>query len=93
VGIVEELVEIWPNEVCDTADMCIQGFSGIEFGINLLADCSVQFLLHWQALHPSTYRFTSFVTPGHQKLQVTSCKGTLSEAPVTLQYSREGVLS
>jgi len=47
--------------------MCVQGFLGIELGINLPAGCSVQFLFHWQASHPSTYFFISFVTPGHQK--------------------------
>jgi len=52
--------------------MCIQGFSGIELGINLPASCSVQFLFLWQESHPSIYLFTSFVTPGHQKFLVTS---------------------
>ena len=53
-----------------SADICVQGFSGIELDINLPAGCSVRFLFRWQALYPSTYRFTSLVTPGYQKLQV-----------------------
>jgi len=60
------------NLVMKSADMCVQGFSGIELGISFPAGCSMRFLLHWQALHPSTYCFTSFITPGHQKLQVTN---------------------
>jgi len=53
--------------VIKSTDICIHGFSGIELGISLPADCSVQFLFLWQESHPSTYHFTSFVTPGHQK--------------------------
>jgi len=33
-----------------SANICVQGFSGIEFGFNLLAGCFVQFLFRWQAL-------------------------------------------
>ena len=60
------------NLVIKSANICVYAFSGIEFGINFPASCSVQFLLCWQVLHPSTYRFTSLVTPGHQKFLVTS---------------------
>ena len=52
--------------------MWAQGFSGIKFGINFPAGCSVQFLLYWHVLYPSTYYFTSFITPGHQKFLVTN---------------------
>jgi len=55
------------NLVIKSANICVYGFSGIEFSINFSASCSVQFLLHWQALHPSTYHLTSLVIPGHQK--------------------------
>jgi len=58
--------------VMKSADICVQGFSGIELGINLPAGCSVRFLFCWQASHPSTYRFTSLVIPSHQKLRVTN---------------------
>jgi len=50
----------------------IQGFSGIEFGINLPASGSVWFLLCWQASYPSIYYFISFVIPDHQKFRVTN---------------------
>ena len=50
----------------------VQGFSGIEFGINFPAGYSVQFLLCWHVLYSSTYCFTFFVTPGHQKFLVTN---------------------
>jgi len=60
------------NLVIKSAEMCAQGFSGIEFGINFPAGYSVQFLLRWQASYPSIYCFTSFVTPGHQKFLVTN---------------------
>jgi len=55
------------NLVIKSDDICVHSFSGMEFGINFPAGCSVQFLLHWQALHPSIYCFTSLVIPGHQK--------------------------
>jgi len=58
--------------VIKSADICIQGFSRIELGISLPAGGSVRFLFCWQASHPSTYLFTSLVTPGHQKFQVTN---------------------
>ena len=60
------------NLVIKSTEMYAQGFSRIKFGINFPAGCSVQFLLCQQVLHPFTYRFTSFVTPGHQKFLVTS---------------------
>ena len=40
------------NLVIKSANICAQGFSKIEFGINFPAGCSVLFLFHWQALHP-----------------------------------------
>jgi len=58
--------------VIKSADIYVQGFSGIEFGINFPTSYSVWFLLCWQTLHPSTYLFTFLVTPDHQKFQVTS---------------------
>ena len=60
------------NLVIKSTDICVHGFSGIEFGISFPAGCSVRFLLCWQASHPSTYRFTSLVIPGHQKFRVTN---------------------
>ena len=60
------------NLVMKSADIYAQGFSGIEFGINLSAGSSMWFLFFWQELHPFTYCFTSFVTFGHQKFLVTS---------------------
>jgi len=58
--------------VMKSADICIQDLLGIELGINLSAGCSMWFLFLWQELHSSTYCFTSFVTPGHQKFLVTN---------------------
>ena len=58
--------------VIKSANICVYGFSRTELGINLLTGCSVQFLFHWQVLYPSTYCFTSFVIPGHQKFRVTN---------------------
>ena len=52
--------------------MCVQGFSRIKLGINLPASCFIQFLFLWQKLYSSTYFFTSFVIPDHQKFLVTS---------------------
>ena len=60
------------NLVMKSAEMCVQGLSGIELGINLPAGCSVWFLFHWQTSHPSIYHFLSLVIPGHQKFLVTS---------------------
>ena len=34
------------NLVIKSANICVYGFSGIEFGINFPAGCSVQFLFH-----------------------------------------------
>jgi len=43
-------IELYPcassNLVIKSAEMWAQGFSRIEFGINFLAGCSVQFLLY-----------------------------------------------
>jgi len=58
--------------VIKSANMCVQGVLGIELGINLPTGYSMQFLLYWQASHLSTYCFTSLVTLGYQKFQVTS---------------------
>ena len=58
--------------VIKSANMCIQGFSGIELGINLPASYSIQFLFLWQKSHPFIYLFISFVTSGHKKFLVTS---------------------
>ena len=67
-------IELYPwangSFVIKSANIYIQGFFGIEFGINFPVGCSVQFLLHWQASYLSTYCFISFVTPGHQKFLV-----------------------
>ena len=41
--------------------MCVQGFFRIELGINLLVGCSMQFLFHWQASHPSFPLTTTMV--------------------------------
>jgi len=43
--------EILNNDlaILPSHDICIQGFSSIELGINFPAGCSVQFLFHWQA--------------------------------------------
>ena len=60
------------NLAIKSANICVQGFSGIEFSISFPASCSVRFLFCWQASHPSTYLFISLVTPGHQKFLVTS---------------------
>ena len=60
------------NFVMKSALMWVHVFSGIKFGINFPAGGCVQFLLHWQALHPSIYSFTSLVTPGHQKFLITN---------------------
>ena len=69
-------IELYPcassNLVMKSAEMYAQGFSGVEFGINFPAGCSVQFLLYWQVSHSSIYCFTSFVTPGYQKFLVTN---------------------
>ena len=65
--------------------MCIQGFSGIELGINLLAGCSVWFLFLQQKSHSSTYLFISFIIPGHQKFLVTS--STVFHCPLYLSTS------
>jgi len=54
--------------VIKSAKIYVQGFSGVELGINFSAGYSMQFLFHWQALHPSTYCFISFVTSDYQKL-------------------------
>ena len=52
--------------------MCVQGFSGIELGINLPAGYSVWFLFFGRN-HTLLYIFfTSFIIPGHQKFLVTS---------------------
>ena len=44
-------IELYPctssNLVIKSAEICTQGFSGIEFGINFSADYSIWFLLHW----------------------------------------------
>ena len=58
--------------VIKSADICVQGFSGIELGINLPTGCSMWFLFLWQELYPSIYWFTSLVTSSHQKFQVTN---------------------
>ena len=42
------------------------------FGISFPAGASVWFLFLWYTLYPSTYFFTFFVTPGHQKFLVTN---------------------
>ena len=69
-------IELYPwakgSLVIKSANICVQGFSRIEFGISFPAGCSVQFLFFWQTLHPSTYHFTSFVISGHQKFLVTN---------------------
>ena len=69
-------IELYPcakgSFVIKSTDICVHGFSRIEFGINFPTGCSVWFLLCWQVSHSFIYLFTSFVTPGHQKFQVTS---------------------
>jgi len=60
------------NLVIKSADICVYAFSGIKFGINFPAGCSVWFLLRWQVSCSSTYHFTSLVTSGHQKFLVTN---------------------
>ena len=60
------------NFVMKSALICDQAFSGIKFGINFPVGGCIQFLFRWQASHPSTYRFTSLVTPGHQKFLITN---------------------
>ena len=70
-----------------SANICVQGFLGIELGINLSAGCSVQFLFLWQELHPSIYCFISLVTSGYQKFLVTN--STVFHCPL---YPPTGIL-
>ena len=58
--------------VMKSAVICIQGFSGALFGISFPAGAAAQFLFRWQESQSSTYLFTFFVTPGHQKFLVTN---------------------
>jgi len=51
--------------VIKSTEMCVQGLSGIELGINLLAGYFMQFLFLWQELYSSIYCFTFLVTPGY----------------------------
>ena len=60
------------NLLIKSAEIWPKALSGIKFGINFPAGCSVWFLLFWQTSHPSTYRFTSLVTPSHQKFLVAN---------------------
>src|ERR1700756_1717388 len=52
--------------VIKSAEICSHGRLGIELGINFPAGGCGIILFLWHLSHPSTYFFTSLVTPGHQ---------------------------